>query len=152
MMGKPSINSRKSSLIRKKKRKARFTKQIKNKEEEVNDLQAQMYDFKKKLEEEGESVINKINKCSHENDNLVKWLKIYDEQLNNYEKEIYNLNLKLYFSSSSSQQLQPQPQPQPQHQHQPQPQPQPPPQHQPQSQLQPPQFKTLADYFRSQQE
>src|SRR5271168_2159133 len=96
-MGKPSINSRKSSLIRKKKRKACFTKQIKNKEKEFNDLQAQMYDFKKNLEEAGRSVINEINKCSRENENLAKWLNIYDEQINNYEKEIYNLNLKLYF-------------------------------------------------------
>ena len=154
-MGKPSINSRKSSLIRKKKRKACFTKQIKNKEKEFNDLQAQMYDFKKNLEEAGGSVINEINKCSRENENLAKWLNIYDEQINNYEKEIYNLNLKLYFSSPSSlsQQLQPQHQ-SCQHQHQLQPQLHPQPcQHQRvQPQSQPPQFKTLADYFRSQQE
>ena len=26
------------------------------------------------------------------------WLKLYDDQINNYQKEIYDLHLKLYFS------------------------------------------------------
>ena len=36
----------------------------------------------------------------------MNWLKLYNEQITNYQKEIYNLNLKLYFSSSSQQQSQ----------------------------------------------
>jgi hypothetical protein len=129
-MGKPSISSRKSSLDRKKRRKAQFKKKFKK--------------FQKKIEEAGVNIYNKINKFSRENDNLLKWLYLKDDQIKNYQKEIYNLNSKLYFlssssssSSSSSQFLQLQPQLQPQ----PQPQPQP----------QSPQYKTLADYFNSQQ-
>jgi hypothetical protein len=33
---------------------------------------------------------------------LVGWLKLYNEQIKNYEKEIYDLNLKLYFSTAST--------------------------------------------------
>lgn len=129
-MGKPSFKSRKTSQTRKKKR---LMKQIKSKEEEISDLQIQMQDFKKNVEVVGKSLFNEMNKCSRENNNLVKWLKLYDEQLNNYQKEIYDLNSKLYFSSSS--------------------QPAPPPpksQPQPQSQPQSPVYKSLADYFNSQ--
>jgi peptidoglycan hydrolase CwlO-like protein len=126
-MGKPSIKSRKTSQIRKKKRTARIMKQ---KEEEIGDLQVQLQDFKKNIEVAGGSLVNEINKCSRENNNLVKWLKLYDEQLNSYQQEIYNLNIKLYFSS---------PQQLPSHS-------------QPQHQLQQsPTFKSLADYFRSQE-
>lgn len=111
-------------------------KQIKSKEEEISDLQIQMQDFKKNVEGAGEILFKEVNKCSHENDNVVKWLKLYDKQLNDYQKEIYNLNLKLYFSSSSQQlsQLSSQSQSQPQ----------------PQSQPQSPTYKSLADYFNSQ--
>ena len=98
-MGKPLIKSRKTSQIRKKNRKNQLIRQIKNKEEEIADLQIQMHDFKKGVEDVGEKVIDKINKCSQENNNLVKWLKLYDEQLNNYQQEVYDLNVKLYFSS-----------------------------------------------------
>jgi hypothetical protein len=129
-MGKPSIKSRKTSQIRKKKRTTRIMKQ---KEEEIGDLQVQLQDFKKNIEVAGGSLVNEINKCSRENNNLVKWLKLYDEQLNSYQQEIYNLNIKLYFSSQ-------------------QPPQQPPSQSQPQHQLQQsPTFKSLADYFRSQE-
>src|ERR1700733_1661627 len=107
-MGKPSIKSRKTSQIRSKKRKIRMIKQIKSKEEELMDLQTQFHEYKKNVGDAGEKVFNEINKCTRENNNLVKWLKIYDEQINNYEKELYNLNSRLYFSS------QPQPQSQPQ--------------------------------------
>jgi hypothetical protein len=79
----------------------------------------------KSKEEEWERIRSEIEKSSRENDNLVKWLNLYDKQIKGYEKEIYDLNLRLYFS-------QPQPQPQPQPQSQPQPQPQPQPQSQPQ--------------------
>lgn len=132
-MGKPSLKSRKTSQARKKKR---FMKQIKSREEEVSDLQIQMQDFKKNVEDVGKTFFKELNKCSRENDNLAKWLKIYDKQINDYREEIYNLNSKLYFSSQtsqlSSQSQQPQPPP-----HQP---------HQPQS----PTYKSLADYFDSQ--
>ena len=145
-MGKPSIKSRKTSRIRKKKRNTRLIKTIKQKEEEVADLQIQLQDFKKQVVDSGESVLYEINKCSRENNNLVGWLKLYENQIKNYEKEIYDLNLRLYFSQPQHRQLQIQPQTQPQTQpqslyqplsHQPQPQPQP----------QSPTFKSLADYF-----
>jgi len=145
-MGKPSIKSRKTSRIRKKKRNTRLIKTIKQKEEEVADLQIQLQDFKKQVVDSGESVLYEINKCSRENNNLVGWLKLYENQIKNYEKEIYDLNLRLYFSQPQHRQPQIQPQTQPQTQpqslhqplsHQPQPQPQP----------QSPTFKSLADYF-----
>lgn len=111
-MGKPSLKSRQTSQIRKKNRKIRLIKTLKSKEEEVADLQIQMQDYKKLVIDSGESVLNKIEKCSRENDNLVKWLKLYDKQIKGYEKEIYDLNVRLHFSHQ--QQHQPQPQPQPQ--------------------------------------
>src|SRR5215475_13241773 len=121
---------------------------------EISDLQVQLLDIEKLVSNEGERILSEINKGTRENKNLVKWLKIYEDQIESYQKEIYNLNLKLYFSSSSSSSSQQQPQ-QPQSQSQPQqPQPQPPPQspqqaqqqQQPQSQPQS-QFKSLAEYF-----
>ena len=118
-MGKPSIKSRKSSHIRRKTRKMRLLN-------EISDLQIQLLDLEKLVSNEGERILSEINKGTRENKNLVKWLKIYEDQIESYQKEIYNLNLKLYFSSSSSsssssqqqpqqpqlqsQQLQPQPQ------------------------------------------
>ena len=99
-----------------------------------------MNDFKKLVADSGENILYEINKCSRENNNLVEWIKIYDEQIKNYQKEIYDLNLKLYFSSSQQPQQQ-------QLSHQPQYQPQ---QDQSQQQLDQPQslkFKSLADYF-----
>lgn len=136
-MGKPSINSRKSSRLRKKKRQIRLIKQKKSKEEELEDLQIQMIDIKKHAEDAGEKILYEINKCSRENNNLVNWLKLYDEQITNYQKEIYNLNLKLYFSSSSQQESQSAPSS---------------PKSQPQlrSQPQSPIYKSLADYFSNQ--
>ena len=112
-------------------------KRIKSNEEEISDLQIQMQEFKKNIEAAGKSLFNEVNRCSRENDNIVKWLKIYDEQLNNYQQEIYNLKLKLHFSSSSQQpsHLLPPQKPQPQ----------------PQSQPQSPIYKSLADYFSSQE-
>ena len=131
-MGKPSFKSRKSAQKRKMKRQTRL---IKQKEEEVGDLQIQMQEIQNFINDKGKKAIDGLNKCSQENDNLVKWLKIYDEQIKNQEKEIYNLNLKLYFSQST----QPHPQPQPRSQPQPQPQSQ-------QSQT----YKSMDDYFKSQ--
>ena len=46
----------------------------------------------------GGKVFQEVKKCSRENDNLVNWLKLYDDQIKGYQKEIYDLNLKLYFS------------------------------------------------------
>lgn len=136
-MGKPSIKSRKTSQIRSKNRKILFKKQMKNKEEEIADLQIQMHDFKKSVECVGEKVFGEINKCSRENNNLVKWLTLYDEQLKSHQQEIYNLQVRSYFSSQQTPLFQPQNQPQ----NQPQPQPQP---------QQEPTYKSLDEYFRSQ--
>jgi len=120
-MGKPSIKSRKTAKIRKKNRKKNLRRNINSKEEEIADLQIQMNDFKKDVEDAGEKLLDEINKCSRENNNVVEWLKIYDKQIDNYEEQLYNLNVKLYFSSSQ----------------------QPPP---PQSQQT---YKSMDDYFRS---
>ena len=61
-----------------------------------------MHDFRKNTYNAEEKLIDELNKCSRENNNLVKWLKLYDEQLNNHQQEIYNLNIKLYFSSQQT--------------------------------------------------
>ena len=147
-MGKPSKRSRKTSYLRKKKRKSRLTRSSKGKEEEISDLQVQINDFKKLVADTGESILYEINKYSRENNNLVEWLKIYDEQIKNYQREIYNLNLQLYLSSSQ------QPQQPQQHQSQNQLQLQQPQQSQQAQQSQPqsplqlsPTFKSLAEYF-----
>jgi hypothetical protein len=133
-MGKPSFKSSKSSRIRKKSRKIRLTKTLKNKDEEVADLQIQMQEFKKLVFDSGKNILNEIKKTTRENDNLAKWLNLYDRQLKEREKEIYDLNVRLYFS----QQQQPQPQqPQPQHQ----------PHHLLKPQPQSPVFRSLDDYF-----
>ena len=101
---------------------------IENKEEEISDLQIQMQEFKNSVFDTGKNIFDKVKKTSQENDNLVKWLNIYDKQIKENEKEIYDLNVRLYFSQ---QQQQHQSQNQPQHQ----------PQHQPLT------FKSLAEYF-----
>lgn len=119
MMGKPSFKSRQSSHIRQKKRQMQ-------RREELADLQIQLNDTKKFMKGAGERVVYEINKCSRKNNNLVNWLKLYDEQIKKYEKEIYDLNLRLYFFSSFQPQLQPQSQPQS------------------------PTYKSMDDYFRSQ--
>jgi hypothetical protein len=138
-MGKPSLKSRKSSQIRKKNRKIRMIKEIKKKEEEISDLQIQMQDFKKTVFDTGENFLNKFEQQSRENNNLVEWLKLYDKQIKDYEKEIYDLNLRLYFSQQQQQQ---QTHKQPQSSQQPSP-------HQPQqNQTQSPTFSSLADYFK----
>jgi hypothetical protein len=122
-------------------------KMIKGKDEEIADLQIQLHDFKKLVVDSGEKVISEINKCSRENNNLVEWLKLYDEQIKIYETENYNLNLRLHFASQQPHhQTQPQSthtQSQTQHQMQPQSSQQTRPQSEPQSPL----FKNLADYF-----
>lgn len=97
-----------------------------------------MHDFKKDTYDAEKKLIDEINKCSREKDNLVKWPKLYDEQLNNYQQEIYNLNIKLYFSSQqTTRQKTSLSQPQQSQQTQQQPQ-------------QTPTFKSLDDYFRGQ--
>ena len=65
-------------------------------------------------------------------------MKVYDKQMEDYKKEIYGLNLGLYFSQPQ-QQTQKQPKSLQQQPHQP---------HQPQQHQ--PQFSSLADYFKSQ--
>lgn len=110
-MGKPSKKSRISSSIRKKKRKSLLAKNLKSKDNEIADLQIEMLDIKNFIERVGDRAVNEFNKCSRENTNLVNWLKIYDEQIKGYEKEIYNLSLRLHFLSSPQPQPQLQPQP-----------------------------------------
>ena len=76
IMGKPSKKSCKSSHLRKKARKVHL---IKSFEKEIADLQIQMIDFEKLVTVSGERVVDEIKKCSWENNNLIEWLKIYDE-------------------------------------------------------------------------
>jgi len=71
-MGKLSLKSRKISQNRKKNRKIRMIKELKEKEEEVSDLQIQMQDFKKIVFDSGKSLLNNIERCSCENNNLVE--------------------------------------------------------------------------------
>lgn len=130
---------------------------IKKKDEEIEDLQIQFHSLKKIIENEGGKIFQEVKKCSRENDNLVSWLKVYDDQIKSYQKEIYNLNLKLYFSSQSQPPQQPQqPQqsllPSSQSSQSPQPSQHFPLQQQSVSLSNPPspQFKTLADYFKNQ--
>jgi hypothetical protein len=133
-MGKPSLKSRKSSRLRKNQRKVHLTKTLKNKEVEIADLQVQMQEFKKTVFDSGMNILNEVEKTSQENNNLVEWLKIYDRQIKENEKEIYDLSVRLYFSQQQQQyQNYPQHQPQSHQQHQPQPQ--------------QPQYKSLAEYF-----
>ena len=96
-MGKPSFKSRKSARLRKKQRKIHLTKMLKNKEVEISDLQLQIQEFKKSVFDSGKNILKEVKKASRENNNLVEWLKIYDRQINENEKEIYDLNVRLYF-------------------------------------------------------
>ncbi|HLY71855.1 MAG TPA: hypothetical protein VKR53_19110 [Puia sp.] len=66
---------------------------MKNKDEEVADLQIQMQEFKKLVFDSGKNILNEIKKTTRENDNLAKWLNLYDRQLKEREKEIYDLNV-----------------------------------------------------------
>ena len=75
-----------------------LTRSLKSKEEEIFNLQIQIIDFEKLAVDSGESLLYEVNKCSRENNNLVEWLKLYDEQIKNYQREIYNLNLKLQYT------------------------------------------------------
>lgn len=137
-MGKPSFKSRQSKRIQK---KNRIIKALNNKDEEIADLQIQMQEFKKLVFDSGKNILNEVERTSRQNNNLAKWLNIYDSQLKEREQEIYDLRVKLYFSQQQ------QPQNHPQHQ-----QPKNHPQNQPhQLQLKPqpqsPAFKSLDDYF-----
>src|SRR5579859_382872 len=136
MMGKPSLKSCKSSRLRKKNRKVRLIKTLKSKDEEIGDLQIQMQEFKRSVFDSGKVIFNKVEKALRENNNLVEWLKIYDRQIKENEKEIYDLSVKLYFLEQRQQQHQNHSQQNQSHQpHQPQPQ--------------QPQYKSLAEYFAS---
>ena len=70
-MGKPSI---KSKNLKEKKINENDKRQGR-----IADLQIQLHDFKKLVVDSGEQVMSEINKCSRENNNLVEWLKLYDE-------------------------------------------------------------------------
>ena len=70
-MGKPSI---KSKNLKEKKINENDKRQGR-----IANLQIQLHDFKKLVVDSGEQVMSEINKCSRENNNLVEWLKLYDE-------------------------------------------------------------------------
>ncbi len=48
------------------------------------------------IENKEGKIIQEIKKCLYENNNLANWLKLYNNQIKSYQKEIYNLNIKLY--------------------------------------------------------
>jgi len=143
-MGKASIYSRKTARIRQLKRQRRQRMQ---KETEMSNLQVQFIDYKKNVEAVGEQVIDykkivkvageqvvgQIQKVSQKNNNLLQWINIYTEQIENQKRQIFDYELKLYkiqqLSSSSSSS--------------------PPPQSSPQSSSpQPSSFKSLDEYFK----
>jgi ATP-dependent exoDNAse (exonuclease V) beta subunit len=106
-MGKPSIYSRKTAWRRQKKRQKKKNQQ---KDIEISDLQIQLQEFQKAAETAGEKIIAKLNKTCRENENLLKWIDTFSNQVSSQEEEIYNLKLKLYLQpSSSSSSSQPQP-------------------------------------------
>ena len=70
---------------------------IENKEEEISDLQIQMQEFKKSVFNTEKNILYEVKKTSRENNNLVEWLKKYDKQIKENKKEIYDLNVRLYF-------------------------------------------------------
>ena len=63
-MGKPSLKSRKSLRLRKRQRKIHLTKMLKNKEEEISNLQIQMQEFKKTVFDSGENILKEVEKTS----------------------------------------------------------------------------------------
>ena len=99
-MGKSSKASRRkdNTRLRQRRRLEKFsnTNQIKKKEEEIADLQVEIQRLNKFIEEAKEKVIDKLTQSNHEQNNLLKWIDLFTEQIKNQEKEIYSLNLKLY--------------------------------------------------------
>ena len=66
---------------------------MKKKDKQIEDLQTQFIDFEKKVENVGGKVFQEVTKCSRENDNLVNWMKLYDDQIKGYQKEIYDYTI-----------------------------------------------------------
>src|SRR3954454_1182874 len=98
-MGKPSKASRKNDANRLQRRRQRnnfFLKQIKQREEELGDLQIKVQKLQQFIEGAGEKVIYEFNKLHHDQSNLLKWTNLYVEQIKNMEEEIHSLKLKLY--------------------------------------------------------
>src|SRR5687768_3034853 len=114
-MGKPSKASRNSDFIRQQRRKQTYEEQLisqkKIKKEKISDLQIQNQEFQKFIEKAGEEVINKLKKCYHENETMLKWITIYSQQIKNQEKEIYGLQLKHYLKDQNIPSSQPPSQP-----------------------------------------
>jgi hypothetical protein len=106
-MGKPSKASRGKDIIRLHKRKKleqlSNVNQIKKKEEEIHHLQIEVQQLKKFISEAGEKVVNGFTRCNRENNNLLKWISIYTEQIKDLEKEVHLTNLRLYINTLSSQ-------------------------------------------------
>lgn len=133
-MGKPSKASRKNDSNRQQRRRQRnnfFLKQIRQREEEIGDLQIKVQELQQFIDRAGERVIYEFDKLHLEQNNLLKWINLYVEQIKNMEKEIHSFKLKLYVHSNISTTSQPPQQPQ---------QPIPPPQQ--------PFFKSLDEYFK----
>ena len=104
-MGKPSKASRKNDSNRQQRRRQRnnfFLKKIKQREEEIGDLQIKVQEFQQFIDKAGERVIYEFDKLHHDQDNLLKWINLYVEQIKNMEKEIHSLKLKLYVHSNTS--------------------------------------------------
>jgi hypothetical protein len=135
-MGKPSKLSRKNGIIRlrhrKRLEKLSYTKQIKEKEIEISDLQIEVQKLSKFIEEAGRKVICEFNKSEREQKNLLKWIDIYTKQISDLEKKIYLADLKNYISENTSRPSQPSPS---------RPSQSPP-------LLSPPLFKTMDEYFK----
>src|SRR4051812_47873611 len=124
-MSKPSKASRNNDSNRQQRRRQRnnfFLKKIKQREEEIGDLQIKVQEFQQFIDRAEERVMYEFDKLHHDQDNLLKWINLYVKQIKNMEKEIHSLKLKLYVQSNTSttsaqppqpsQQLQPPPPPQ----------------------------------------
>ncbi|CAI2186770.1 8113_t:CDS:2 [Funneliformis geosporum] len=111
-MGRPSKFSRSNHIARLRKRpnlkECYYAKKIKQKEEEISDLQVDIQNFQKFIKEAGGKVYEELNKSQREQNNLLKWIDVYTEQIKNLEKELHLLQLKFYTSSSNTQPSQPQ--------------------------------------------
>ena len=98
-MGKPSLFSRNTSRKRQLKRRQRHKLR---KEIEIGDVQIQLNDYKKDVEASKEKAVEQMNKLYQENENLLKWIDVYEKQIEIQKKRNYDLELKLYAQQSSS--------------------------------------------------
>ena len=94
-MGKPSKASRKKGVIRLRKRqklkKISHTKQLKEQEEEIGDLQVEIQKLKKFIEAAKERVIDEFMKSESEKKNLLKWIDVYTKQIKKWRKNYISI-------------------------------------------------------------